>query len=175
VSGFLFDTNVVRRWYAKNASTETHVRGLKSTTPLHIYVSCVTMGEIEFGHLSPAATDQAKQAHFRRWIRETFEIPQLPVTDGSAIEYAKFRRRLFSKFTKKGKYPELREDKLGEKIGIDENDLWLVAQACERNLTFVTHDKMEKIVEVVGGTVTVSGTVAEISGGDVRILLWHDP
>jgi len=38
--------------------------------------------------------------------------------------------------------------------------LWLVAQACERNLKFVTQDKMNKIGQVVGA--------------DIEIILWQD-
>lgn len=44
---------------------------------------------------------------------------------------------------------------LGRKVNIDENDLWLVAQACERNLVFVTHDHMSRIAEIVGSDVTI--------------------
>jgi predicted nucleic acid-binding protein len=93
-------------------------------------------------------------------MRTTFDDHELPVTGDTAEEYAKFRRRLFVTFDKKGKYTENREDHLGTKVGVDENDLWLVAQACERNLTFVTHDKMKNINAIVQG--------------DVRIVNWPD-
>jgi predicted nucleic acid-binding protein len=41
------------------------------------------------------------------------------------------------------------KDHLGNKIGIDENDLWIVALAAERNLTLITHDRMRRIRDVV--------------------------
>jgi predicted nucleic acid-binding protein len=35
-----------------------------------------------------------------------------------------------------------------QELGIQENDLWMAAQALEYNLVFVTNDKMERIREV---------------------------
>ena len=154
MSGYLLDTCVVRRWYARDPNVELRMSLLAGNVPL--FISAITIGEIEFGHSSPDATDLRKQAHFRRWIRETFEIPQLPVTEATAQEYAKFRRRLFDKFDKKGKFTENREDKLGQKVHVDENDLWLVAQACERNLSFITQDNMIRIQEVVDSDVDIT-------------------
>jgi predicted nucleic acid-binding protein len=40
-------------------------------------------------------------------------------------------------------------------LGIDENDLWLAAQAVARNLTLVTNDKIEKIREAANGSLYV--------------------
>lgn len=153
MSGFLFDTCVVRNWFAKNTAITARVAALPGASPL--YISSITLGEIEYGHTNVAATDLAKQAQFRKWMRETFEVPALEITASTGREYAKFRRQLFAKFKKVSKYTENYEDHLGTKIGIDINDLWLVAQACERNLTFVSNDKMSKIKDVVGTEVRI--------------------
>lgn len=153
MSGFLFDTCIVRNWYAKNLDIESRIQSLPGRFPL--YISSITLGEIEFAHAHQETPDKTKQAHFRKWMRETFELPELPITADTAIEYAKFRNRLFSRFDRKGKYTENREDKLGQKVGIDENDLWLAAQACERNLTLITHDGMSRIVEIVDEDVII--------------------
>ncbi len=147
MSSYLFDTCIVRKWFAKRPKIMARVQGLSVAD--NLYVSAITLGEIEFGHSSVAAIDPAKQAAFRKWMRESFEIPQLAVTEATAQEYAKFRRRLFDKFTRKGKYPEVFEDHLGKQLGIDENDLWLVATAAEHHLNFVTNDKMERINDIV--------------------------
>jgi predicted nucleic acid-binding protein len=155
VNGYLFDTCTVRKWYGKHAPTVTFTEGLPDE--FLIYVSVITIGEIECGHLGPTATDAQQQQDFRKWIRETFEVPQLSITAATAIEYAKFRRVCFDKLAPKyNKFIECREDMLGKKLGIDENDLWLVAQASERNLTFVTNDKMNRLVQAVGGAVPIT-------------------
>jgi tRNA(fMet)-specific endonuclease VapC len=151
--GYLFDTCMVRNWYARNSVVTERVDALDPKSLL--YVSSITLGEIEYGHTSPHATDKRKQAHFRRWITDTFEVPELHITAATALEYAKFRRRLFTRFTRCGKFTENCEDRLGAKIGIDENDLWLVAQACERKLKFITNDNMERIREIVDSDVEI--------------------
>ena len=76
------------------------------------------------------------------------------------MTYGMFRRRLFERFDKSGKYTEDREDKLGRKCNVDENDLWIAAQAAGRNLALVTLDKMSVIKTLVDD--------------DVRIITWPD-
>ncbi len=153
MKGFLFDTCTIRFWYAKNQLIEEKVNALPAEA--FLYVSPVTIGEIEFGHASSASSDPTKSAEFRKWISNTFEVPEVPIIGSTAWEYANFRRRLFSRFTRVDKFTENHEDSLGSKLSIDENDLWLAAQACERNLTLVTSDKMARIREVVDSDIDV--------------------
>lgn len=124
MSGYLFDTCIVRNWYAKNAAVESRVWALPGASPL--YISAITRGEIEFGHTNVASLPN-EQAAFRKWIRETFEWPELPITGWTGDAYAKFRRRLFDRFDRKGKHTECREDKLGVKVSVDERD---IARTC---------------------------------------------
>lgn len=49
-------------------------------------------------------------------------------------------------------------------LGIDENDLWIVAQAVERNLVLVTSDKMRRIRK----------TIRELHSG-FRVEDWAKP
>jgi predicted nucleic acid-binding protein len=153
VSAYLFDTCLISNWFRKIPAIEAKIQALPGSTL--VYVSAISIGEVEFGHSSPKATDPIKQAEFRKWIRATFEIPELPITSATAQSYAMFRRKLCNSFIKKGSYIQNYEDALSDKIGIDENDLWLVAQAHERNLIFATSDKMHHINTVVTGLVTV--------------------
>jgi tRNA(fMet)-specific endonuclease VapC len=154
VNGYLFDTCTVRKWWHHHAQTEAYTSNLKDND--FVYVSAITIGEIEFAHSGIEATDPQQQAEFMRWIHNEFEVPQLAVTASTAIYYAQFRRTCFSTLApKKFKFIESREDMLGEKLGIDENDLWIAAQACERNLILVTNDKMARLVQAVGGTVQI--------------------
>jgi len=152
LKGYLFDTCVVRRWYGKSAAVAASVKAIPDDDL--IYISAITIGEIEYAHTNIASQPE-EQAKFREWIAKTFEIPELVVSKDTGWEYAAFRRMLFSKFDRKGKYAENCEDCLGSKVGVDENDLWLVAQAKERNLTFVTIDGMSHIKEVVGDLVAI--------------------
>jgi tRNA(fMet)-specific endonuclease VapC len=68
--------------------------------------------------------------------------------------YGDLRARLFEKFApkkrrRKGLRPEELVDPVTAKeLGIQENDLWIAAQAIERNLVLVTNDAMARIQEV---------------------------
>ena len=101
MNAYLFDTCVISLWYGRNKAIESRVMALPSDDL--VYVSCVSIGEIEFGHMNVTATDKRKQADFRQWIKTTFEVPGLPITSATAQSYAFFRRQLCDKFVKNGK------------------------------------------------------------------------
>ena len=150
--GYLLDTNIVRLWFANNSMIRQRVNELQGH---FIYVSVVTIGEIEFGHTNVNATDVQKQKKFFRHISKFFETPRLEITEGAACAYGRFKRAVFDLTDKKGKYTEDREDKLGNKCNIDENDLWLVSQAYDHNLTLVTAEGMSILKTAVAGEVVI--------------------
>jgi tRNA(fMet)-specific endonuclease VapC len=69
--------------------------------------------------------------------------------------YGTIRARLFERFAPKDKKRKgLRAEELVDPVtsralGIQENDIWLAAQALERNLVLVTNDSIVHIKEVV--------------------------
>lgn len=146
MGGYLLDTCIIRKWYAKRPGVSARMAALPGAAQL--YVSVISRGEIEFAHTNVASLP-AEQAAFRKWIRENFADHELCISPYAGEQYGDCKRRLFDKTDKKGKYTECREDKLGQKCGIDENDLWLVAQACEKNLVLITTDEMARLKEVV--------------------------
>jgi predicted nucleic acid-binding protein len=75
----------------------------------------------------------------------------LPIDRHVSDAYGELRSSLFEKYIRKGKNkrPEQLTDPVtATEIGIDENDLWIVAQAVTHNLTLVTNDKMRRIFSV---------------------------
>lgn len=57
------------------------------------------------------------------------------------------REKLKSK--NKAKWPEgWVEPSTGKELGIDENDLWIAAQAIERNLVLASQDSMARLLDV---------------------------
>jgi len=157
VSAYLFDTCVISKWYERDPIVESYVQALPGNC--YIYISCVSLGEIEFGNLKVTgkrpATNPAVQTDFRRWISETFDVPALSIMPSTAQSYAIFKRRLCDKFVPNGRHIQNAKDAQSHILGIDENDLWLVSQAHDQNLTFVTTDEMPRIAEVVDGAVRV--------------------
>ena len=80
------------------------------------------------------------------------QLPQvLDVTTTTRIYYGSLRARLFNRFApadkrRKGQRPEQLTDPLtGLELGIQENDLWIAAQALEHNMVLVTNDGLARI------------------------------
>jgi len=155
VRGYLLDTCIVSAWYDKTKPKHSQVfatvKDLAADTPLAI--SAITLGEIEYGlHITGGAA-HLDHDEYRRWIAE--KLPRvLNVTASTRRHYAPLRARLFDKYapnrkTKKVRAEQFAHPTTGEKLGIDENDLWIAAQAIEHNLVLVTHDKITRIRDVV--------------------------
>ena len=74
--------------------------------------------------------------------------------------YGELRAKLFEKFAPKNNKKGLRPEQLVDPItslvlGIQENDLWITAQAMARNLILVTNDKLSRIKEVTGSDLRI--------------------
>lgn len=154
VRGYLLDTGIVSVWYdetkPKRSQVLAAVKNLAADTPLAI--SAITLGEIEYGlHIAGGAA-HLDHDEYRRWIAD--KLPRvLDVTNSTCLSYGPLRARLFEKYPPERKSKKLRAEQIvdpttGEKLGIDENDLWIAAQAVEHNLVLVTHDKMARIRKV---------------------------
>ena len=153
--GYLLDTNILDYWHDPNSPAhEAVIRRLYSLDPAApLRIPAVAWGEIEYGHRCVSPSDTAIQAEFRRFL-ETHLPRALDVHKTTAIYYGQLRARLFDKFAPKGNKKGLRPEQLVDpltaaELGIQENDLWIAAQAMEHNLVLVTHDRMTRIREVV--------------------------
>ena len=146
--GYLIDTQTITYWFHGESGNYPAVQAAAEERigdhPL--YVSAVTLGEIEYGHATnPGGVGQPRD-EFVRFVREA--LPQvLPVSRHTAEPYGQIRGALFERFAPKSKKTktkraeEMCDPTTGRELGIDENDLWIVAQAAERNLVLVTNDK----------------------------------
>lgn len=154
--GYLLDTNIISFWFdetrREHPAVQAAAEACRGDSPL--YVSAISLGEIEYGHaVHPAGAGPRREA-FVRFVSE--ELPQvLPVARHTAEPRGRIRSALFERFgpkskkTKDVRVHELCDPTTGHELGIDENDLWIMAQAAERNLVLVTHDKMVRIREVL--------------------------
>ena len=149
----MLDTCAVSHWYNKNPCVDARIKLLSDESPL--YVSAITLGEISCGHASAGSVDAIKRAAFLRWIVDAFEPHELTISGTTAEPYGILRARLFEKYGKK-KRPEQCVDANGDSLGIDDNDLWLAAQAIEHELELITTDNMLRIKEVVEGDLEIT-------------------
>ncbi len=149
--GYLLDTNTIRNWFDGDTGRFPAVKAAADArapdSPL--YVSAITLGEIEYGHaMNPAGTG-AKRDEFAAFVRR--QLPQiLRVSKHTAEPYGHIRATLAEMFPPPGGWHKKRKRRAEQfydpiaarELGFDENDLWIVAQAVERNLVLVTSDRM---------------------------------
>jgi tRNA(fMet)-specific endonuclease VapC len=142
VKGYLLDTNAVSGLASGHPRITDRFAALPDGTPLHI--SVIVLGENEFGSRITTSTDLQVRDDDARWINNLFPFP-LPITRHTVQHYGDIRAQLFRDYPPKGKkqnHPERCHDTVtGSDLGIDENDLWMAAQAIEHNLVMVSHDK----------------------------------
>ncbi len=155
---FLLDTCIWSYWFdayrypQENANIRKQLQKLAPDFKLGI--SIITWGEVAFGQ-KIATTRELIQAEYFQFIKtkgpKTFDIDM-----HTANIYGELRSLLFDKYAPKDKRKKnLRPEQLVDPItslelGIQENDLWIAAQAITRNLTLITNDKLVRIREVAG-------------------------
>jgi len=160
VDGYLLDTCILDYWHDTRQPQHPHVmariKTLQDKAPM--LISVITIGEIEYGHrVESPLMDTPIQVEFRQFVAERVPVV-LDVTKWTAVYYGQMRAHLFQEFSPKKKRNGLRVEQLsdpmtGKELGIQENDLWMAAQAAERNLVFVTGDAMNNIRSVVSDMV----------------------
>ena len=120
----------------------------------HVCVSAITLGEIEYGRAVNPGGMGGRLNEYSRFVRES--LPRiLEVSKHTAEPYGRVRAKLVDRFpppggwSKKKRAEQLYDPIAAREFGFDENDLWLVAQAIERNLVLVTNDRMRRISQTV--------------------------
>jgi predicted nucleic acid-binding protein len=165
VRDYLLDTQTIRYWHdsdcAQHAAVAGNVATLKQLAASlevkpKLLVSVVTLGEIEFGHRVALVPDPAAQAAYVKFVQEELPGPFELSSDAAAI-YGELRTRLFHKYAPGDKRkPKMRPEQLldpvtAKELQIQENDLWLCAQAMAHGMVLVTNDRMTQIRNVATG------------------------
>ncbi len=174
---FLLDTQTIRYWYDEDCpqhqsvidNLESLQRQSATLDPKpKLLVSVITLGEIEFGHGVQVGDQAALNDDRLKFVNE--QLPErLEVTEDAVAAYGKIRSRLFNKYApgerrRRGMRPEQLVDPITSLLlQIQENDLWLCAQAVAHEMILVTNDKMRAIREV-----------AEGMAPDLRIQNWTE-
>jgi tRNA(fMet)-specific endonuclease VapC len=154
MKGYLLDTNAVHKWSTQDATIVAHVRAVGNA---RIETSVITFGETECGHRRNPPSDPARRAACTAWILRQF-IKPLDVTRFTSEHYGEIKAELFKLYPPKTKtrfVDGCYDHVSGAEIGIDENDLWLAAQAIEHNLILVSGDKMNRIRDAAGNVLVV--------------------
>jgi predicted nucleic acid-binding protein len=164
VPDYLLDTNILRFWYDTRCDEHeqvlARVQAIRQPEPLteyipRLFISVVTLGEIEYGHSVAAVPDPKKQSEYSRFVRE--QCPQsLEVTRHVAEPYGELKAWLFEKPSNRRKRTKAMRDREvthptpAKELHADENDLWIAAQAMTFNLVLVTHDSRGNFGKLLG-------------------------
>lgn len=162
---FLLDTNIIKYWYDRECEQHAAViRNIETLNELaerfehrpRLLVSVITLGEIEYG-LCVQTGDFAKEQEAHRQFVDQ-ELPdRLELRRDAVTAYGEIRAKLFNKYApgekrKRGVRPEQLIDPISSlALTIQENDLWLCAQAVSHGMVLVTNDKIHAIREVSEG------------------------
>lgn len=162
---YLIDTQTIRYWYdpvcPQHEAVVTNLERLQkqvesSEHKPRLVVSVITLGEIEFGHRVNPSADPEVRMDYVRFVNEQLPM-RLDVTEDATAFFGEIRRRLFDKYAPGDKRrPKMRPEQLidpttSKELGIQENDLWLCAQAVAHRMVLVTNDGMRRIREVSQG------------------------
>jgi len=155
VDGYLLDTNAVSILWNKRHPEHDMVKDFFagfSHSP--VWLSTTVLAEIEYGLKITPKMDIDSQNQVRREISNYPLI--LDIDKHTIAPYSDLRAELFKYFSPRDrrgrltvKWPEdLIERTSAKELGIQENDIWIAAQAIQYNLILVTDDYMQRLVEV---------------------------
>ncbi len=152
---YLLDTSILSIYLnpadSRHAEKAAALNALPAETPR--YISAVGLAELTFGIKLAETLGKNNMSALKEMIRQARNHAILDVTIHTAETYADIKAKMATKYLgsalrkNRPKYIEDWVDKAtGKALGIDENDLWMCAQAKERDLVFVTADgKMQRI------------------------------
>lgn len=143
----LLDTNVISILFDARRPNHAAVRAaldvLSPGDPQ--YVSVVVMAELRYGMEAAALTGQ-EVTHIRQTLVEADRYPLAEINRHTAEAYGDVKARLADRWvdlaTRLPRWVEDWKERASTRtLQVDENDLWLVAQAVERNYRLVTSDR----------------------------------
>ena len=154
--GYLLDTSVISACLDEDHPRHDEIRQaveqLDSVDPQ--YLSAISLAETALGLRMVEAFKSTATERLKEVVRKARRREALPITRHTAMVYAGLKAKLAKCYLQRASTqgrPRWVEDWVdkatGKKLQVDENDLWMCAQAKERDLIFVTADrKMHKRV-----------------------------
>lgn len=148
MSGYLIDTSVLSAYYRTTHPKHSPVTAKLDALPANALrlVSVVTLAEARYGLSLAERTLGTVLPELRERIERIATHAHLDISHHTSAAYADLKSRLAVKClkSKKGKMPRYLEDWVNsgssQKLQVGENDLWIAAQAKERDLTVITCD-----------------------------------
>ena len=155
MDGYLLDTNAASVLWDRRHGEHSSIREfLQKVADAPTWISIVVLGEIEYGLKIAPRMDEDRQGEVRLQMARFPRI--LDVTKHTVEPYSELRAVLFKAYSPKnrrGRLTAKRPEELWERttakeLGVQENDLWIAAQAMQYNLVLITDDHMNRLREV---------------------------
>lgn len=162
---YLLDTNVISAWLDSDHPKCEDIRAVFEAADIgedRVAICPVTLAEVEYGYHVCLAPDEERR---RRLMASMNGLFIFDVDKHVVPAYAEVRSTLFQLYARNGKGRKRFREKIPEQLkmapagliqqtnalelGIEENDLWIVAVAITHGCTFVTHEKMDVLRDVV--------------------------
>ena len=125
------------------------IKGLEQASVL--FLSTISLAELEFGVQLARRFGAGGLPTLEKMLKDAHSYPVLEVTHHTSVAYAELKANLAHTYladaTRKNRRRWIEDwvDKTsGKKLQVDENDLWICAQAKERALVVVTTDRRMK-------------------------------
>ena len=151
MSGYILDTNVFSPLldpiHSRHGDVRAAIGALDARSTK--FMSAITVAELGFGVNLAETVTGAPSPDLRRKLTKAHEYAVLEVTRHTSAAYAELKTNLATKYLAKALRrdgrPRWVEDWIdratGKRLEVDENDLWICAQAKERNLIVVAADR----------------------------------
>jgi len=147
---YLLDTSVASAAWDEDHSAHAEVqKRLADLDRRHIYVSVISIAEVEYGLKTAPNIDKERQVKVRNAMGQ-YDLYY--IDKHTAAAYSDLRAALFLKYSPKDKrakrLSQIQERTSEDELGIQENDLWIASVALQHNFVLATRDKMARILEV---------------------------
>ena len=147
--GYIFDTNVLSMSLDPSRAQHDDVRAaIGELDPAATqFISAISLAELAYGVRLIEIFNGSDSPNLQRILKEAQEYAVIHVTNHTSSAYAEMKANLARTYLAKAgrkdrpRWVEDWVDKTtGQKLQVDENDLWICAQAKERDLILVTSD-----------------------------------
>lgn len=153
--GYLFDTSALSTSLNIRHPRHPDVRAaINQLDPKSTFVSVIVLAELGFGVRLVASDSATHLPDLEEMLTKAQGHAVLELTQHTASAYAELKTALANEYLTKAlrkhrpRWVEDWVDKAtGQKLQVDENDLWICAQAKERDLTVVTTDHGMRRIE----------------------------
>jgi tRNA(fMet)-specific endonuclease VapC len=157
VEGYLFDASALSAYLNEDHPYHLTTRERIDSIPADALrlVSMITVAEIDYGIRFAESSGSPRLKEYRDRLETIRLYALLDLTRYTGEVYAELKAKVAARIQKKAgkKLPRWVEDWIAlgseKRLQIDENDLWICAQALERDITLVTGDSDMRNIQAV--------------------------